>query len=151
MNSNEVKGMILLVDDNQADIVLTTRELKDISVNTQVVAVHGGQEALDYLFGKGSYTGRNTSELPILIILDLRMPGLDGLDVLKKIRESPLTMKLPVMLFTMDDFDTERIRSQTPGCAYVHKPLDFKQFSAAAEELELSWLVRRDSLAAKTS
>lgn len=133
---------ILLADDNPDDVFLTKRALKKNNIANEVVVVEDGQEALDYLFGAGKYTGRNTNDKPVVMLLDLKMPGMNGLEVLQKIRAKTLTQYLPVVILTASKEDADIINSYKLGCnAYVRKPVDFNQFAEAVKQLGLFWLV----------
>ncbi len=134
--------IILLVDDNEHDIFLTQRALKKSNIANAVVIAHDGQEALDYLFGKGQYAGRDLTQMPVVTLLDLKMPKIDGLEVLKQIRDNPRTKFIPVVILTASKEDIDIIKSYTGGCnAYVTKPVDFNQFVDAVKQLGLFWLV----------
>lgn len=134
--------VILLVEDNPADVTLTKVALKQSNIANQLVVACDGVEALDYLFGTGSYTGRDISKLPAVILLDLKMPRIDGLEVLKRVRANQLTKLLPVVIMTSSKEEKDIISSYELGCnAYVRKPVDFGQFSTAIRQLGLFWLV----------
>lgn len=133
---------ILLVEDNEHDIFFTQRALKKNKIGNKLVIAHDGEAALDYLFGRGEHKGRDLSEMPALTLLDLKMPKVDGLDVLRQMRANPLTRHLPVVILTSSREDTDVIKSYASGCnAYVTKPVDFDQFAEAVRELGLFWLI----------
>jgi two-component system, response regulator len=134
--------VILLVDDNPSDIYLTRRTLKIHNIAHEIVVANDGQEALDYLFGTGQYAGRDLRQMPTVILLDMRMPGMDGLDVLRRIRNNQLTRDLPVIVFTVDEEDSDKVSSLVEGPnAYIRKPLDLDQFYKAVIQLGISSLV----------
>lgn len=134
--------MILLVEDNPRDEALTLRALKKNNVCNEVVVARDGVEALDYLFGDGTSAGRETRELPQLILLDLKLPKVDGLQVLEKIRAAEHTKRLPVVVFTSSGEEEDLINSYNLGAnSYVRKPVDFEHFLEATRQLGLYWLV----------
>ena len=134
--------MILLVEDNPRDEALTRRALKKSNIVNEVVAARDGVEALDYLFGTGKYAGRDMSIMPQLILLDLKLPKVNGLQVLQKIREEERTRRLPVVVFTSSSEEEDMIKSYDLGAnSYVRKPVDFEQFLEATRQLGLYWLV----------
>lgn len=133
---------LLLVEDNPDDEALTLRALKKHNLANQIDVARDGQEALDYLFGEGEYQGRDTSVLPQVILLDLKLPKVDGLQVLERLRKEPLTRHVPVVVLTSSDDEQDLIRSYDLGAnSYVRKPVDFEQFLEAARQLGLYWLV----------
>jgi two-component system response regulator len=134
--------IILLVDDNENDVFLTQRALKRSNIANQVVVENDGQGALDYLFGKGKYSGRDLGRMPVVTLLDLKMPRVDGFEVLKQMRANPKTRHLPVVILTASKEDIDIVKGYTEGCnAYVTKPVDFDQFAEAVKQLGLFWLV----------
>jgi two-component system, response regulator len=135
--------IILLVDDNNNDVLLTRRALRKSSVINDVVVANDGDEALEYLYCTGKYADRDRNcDNPVVVLLDLKMPKVDGLQVLKKIRDNPKTKTLPVVMLTSSSEDVDIIQSYDLGCnAYVRKPVDFDQFSEAINQLGLFWLV----------
>ena len=135
-------NVILLVEDNPKDEALTLRALRKSNILNDVVVAHDGVEALDYLFATGAYAGRDTTLMPQLTLLDLKMPRIDGLQVLKRIREDERTRRLPVVVFTSSDEEEDLIRSYELGAnSYVRKPVEFSQFVEATKQLGLYWLV----------
>lgn len=133
---------ILLVEDNPDDVKLTMRALKKSRILNEVVVAEDGVEALDYLFGTGKFAGRDMSVMPQLILLDLKMPKMDGLEVLHRIRADERTQLLPVVVLTTSSEDKDRIESYKLGAnSYVRKPVDFNQFAEAVHQLGLYWLV----------
>jgi len=139
---------ILLVEDNPRDEALTLRALKKNGISTEITVARDGVEALDYLFGTGVYTGRDTSVLPRLIMLDLKLPKMDGLQVLKRVRADARTKHLPVVVFTSSSEQKDMINSYDMGAnSYVRKPVDFEQFSAAIRQLGLYWFGLNETVA----
>jgi len=136
------KKHILLVEDNPDDVRLTMRALHKSRILNEVVVAQDGVEALDYLFGTGKFAGRDMSLMPQLILLDLKMPKIDGLEVLHRIRADERTKLLPVVVLTTSSEDKDRIESYKLGAnSYVRKPVDFNQFAEAVNQLGLYWLV----------
>ena len=134
--------IILLVEDNPDDEALTLRALEKNNILNGVVVAHDGVEALDYLFAEGSYSGRDTSVMPELILLDLKLPKIDGLEVLRRIRANELTKLLPVVILTSSNEERDMIESYSLGAnSYIRKPVDFVQFGQAVQQLGLYWLV----------
>jgi CheY-like chemotaxis protein len=137
---------ILLVEDNPDDEVLTRRALKQNDIDSEVVVAHDGAEALDYLFGTGAYAGRDTSVMPQLVLLDLKLPKIDGLEVLRRIRADERTRLLPVVILTSSKEQQDLLDGYGCGAnSYIRKPVDFARFSRAVEQLDLYWLVLNDS------
>ncbi len=138
MNDN----VILLVEDNPDDEALTVRALKKNKILNEVVVARDGVQALDYLFGQGSYAGRDTTETPQVVLLDLKLPKLDGLEVLRRLRADDRTKLLPVVILTSSNEERDRVRGYGLGAnSYVRKPVDFDAFVTAAAQLGLYWLV----------
>ena len=134
--------VILLVEDNPRDEALTLRALKKSNVVNDVVVARDGVEALDYLFGTGAHADRDASDMPQLVLLDLKLPKVDGLQVLRRMREDERTRRLPVVVFTSSSEEQDLISSYNLGAnSYVRKPVDFEQFLEAARQLGLYWLV----------
>lgn len=134
--------VILLVEDNPNDEVLTLRALKKNKIVNDIVVAHDGVEALDYLFGKGQYAGRDTRSMPQMVLLDLKLPKVDGLQVLQKIRSNELTKRLAVVVFTSSTEEEDLVKSYDLGAnSYVRKPVDFEQFLDATRQLGIYWLV----------
>jgi two-component system response regulator len=136
------KKMILLVEDNPDDEALTIRALKQNKIQNEVVVAHDGAEALDYLFARGAYAGRDLRVMPQLILLDLKLPKIDGLRVLQRLRADPRTGLLPVVVLTSSREDRDVVESYR-HCAnsYILKPVDFAQFTEAVGQLGWYWLV----------
>jgi two-component system, response regulator len=138
--------IILLVEDNPDDELLTLRALKENNIRNEVVVAHDGMEALDYLFGSGPYKGRDVRVRPQVILLDLKLPKVDGLEVLREIRANPQTQNLPVVILTSSREEQDVLRGYQFGAnSYVRKPVDFDQFAAAVRELGLYWLVLNEA------
>jgi two-component system response regulator len=138
---------ILLVEDNANDETLTLRALKKAHILNEVVVVRDGAEALDYLFSRGNYAGRDIDDLPQIVLLDLNLPKLGGLDVLRAIRADERCKLLPVILLTSSKQDKDIVEGYNLGAnSYVVKPVDFAQFSAAIAQIGLYWLVLNESL-----
>ena len=134
--------IILLVEDNADDEVLTLRALKKNNISNEVVVARNGVEALDYLFGTGTYAGRNLNIAPQVVLLDLKLPKLDGLEVLRRLRADERTKLLPIVILTSSDEEQDRVNGYGGGAnSYVRKPVDFNQFSEAVRQLGLYWLV----------
>ena len=138
--------VILLVEDNQDDIELTMRALKRNNIMNTVIVANDGVEALDYLFGTGKFAGRDTNEKPQVVLLDLKMPRMDGLEVLHRIRGDERTRLLPVVVLTTSNEDMDRFASYKGGAnSYIRKPVDFNQFAKAVQQLGLYWLVLNEA------
>jgi CheY-like chemotaxis protein len=134
--------VILLVEDNPDDVELTRMALQKSRVANKLVVVEDGQEALDYLFCQNEYAARNCNDMPEVVLLDLKLPRLDGLEVLKQIRANPATKLLPVVVLTSSSADKDLCCSYELGAnSYVTKPVDFQQFTEAVQNLGLYWLV----------
>jgi CheY-like chemotaxis protein len=135
-------GIILLVEDNPDDVELTLRAFKQNNIFNDVVLARDGVEALDYLTGKGIYEGRDTGDLPVVVLLDLKLPKIDGLEVLKQIRGNELTRLLPVVILTSSNEEQDIINGYKLGAnSYVRKPVDFVKFIEAIRLLGLYWLI----------
>jgi two-component system response regulator len=133
---------ILLVEDNPSDIDLTKRALSKGHILNELIVVEDGQEALDYLFGTGIYAARDSAMQPALILLDLKLPKVDGHEVLKRIRADSRTKRLPVVILTSSKEDQDIASSYDLGAnSYIRKPVDFVQFTEAIKNLGLYWLV----------
>jgi two-component system response regulator len=134
--------IILLVEDNPDDVDLTIRAFKRNNIGNKVIVAKDGAEALDYLFGTGMYAGRNLKKLPVVILLDLKLPKIDGLEVLKSIRQDDRTKLLPVVVLTSSAEQKDVIKGYSLGAnSYVRKPINFEQFVEAVKHLGLYWLL----------
>ncbi len=139
---SDTHKIILLVEDNPDDEALTLRALKKNNIYNEVMVAHDGVEALDYLFGTGQYTGRDIVDQPQLILLDLKLPKIDGLEVLRRLRDNNQTKTLPVVILTTSNEERDILSSYTLGAnSYIRKPVDFEQFMEAVRQLGLYWLV----------
>ena len=133
---------ILLVEDNANDEYLTLRALKKYNVANDVVVAHDGVEALDYLFATGAHAGRDTRDLPLVVLLDLKLPKVDGLEVLRRVRSDERTRILPVVILTSSNEERDVINGYKLGTnSYVQKPVDFTAFVDAVGQLGLYWLM----------
>jgi CheY-like chemotaxis protein len=145
MNGDANQRVILLVEDNPDDEALAMRALKRHHISNQIVIAHDGVEALDYLFGTGIYAGRDISIKPTVILLDLKLPRIDGLEVLRHIREDESTKLLPVVVLTTSNEEQDLLNSYSLGCnSYIRKPVDFLQFSEAIRHLGMYWLLMNE-------
>ena len=143
---------ILLVEDNPSDIGLTQRAFAKSRITNKLVIAEDGQEALDYLFAAGKHTGRDLNENPALVLLDLKLPRVDGLEVLRQIRADPRTSRIPVVILTTSQEEQDVAQSYDLGAnSYIRKPVDFTQFAQAVEHLGLYWLVLNEPAPAKRS
>ena len=134
--------IILLVEDNPDDVELTLRALKKNNILNEVVVARDGAEALDYLFGGGAYAGRDMAIIPAVILLDLKLPRIDGLEVLERIRSEERTKLLPVVILTSSKEEKDRMSGYKLGAnSYIRKPVDFNQFIEAVRQLGLYWLI----------
>jgi len=138
--------VILLVEDNPDDEALTLRALKKNNIQNDVVVARDGVEALDYLFGTGKHAGRDTSVTPSVTLLDLKLPKIDGLEVLKKIRADDRTKFMPVVILTSSKEEQDLINGYKLGAnSYIRKPVDFSQFIEAVRQLGLYWLLLNEA------
>jgi len=136
------KKIILLIEDNPDDVELTVRAFRKGNVVNEIVVASDGAEALDYLFGSGKYSGRDMSIMPEVILLDLKLPKVDGIEVLRRIRADERTSLLPVVILTTSKEENDVMNSYKSGAnSYIRKPVDFKQFLNAVSQLGLYWLV----------
>lgn len=138
--------VVLLVEDNPDDVDLTLRAFRRNNLMNEIVVVRDGAEALDYLFGRGAYADRELAILPQLILLDLKLPKVDGLEVLRQIRANELTKLLPVVILTSSKEEQDLIQSYSLHAnSYIRKPVDFNQFRESIRQLGLYWLVLNES------
>jgi two-component system response regulator len=138
----KMKRNILLVEDNPDDVELTLRALKKYNVKNEIVVVRDGAEALDYLFATGAYSDRDTTTMPAVVILDLKLPKVDGLEVLQRMRADERTKLVPVVILTSSKEEGDMVNGYKFGAnSYVRKPVDFIEFVEAARQLGLYWLV----------
>src|SRR5579862_1421736 len=137
---------ILLVEDNPDDEELTLRALKKNNVVNEVVVARDGAEALEYLFAEGKYAGRDVTNPPSVVLLDLKLPKIDGLEVLKRVRADARTRMLPIVILTSSKEEQDLISGYTNGCnSYIRKPVDFEQFATAVHQLKLYWLILNEA------
>ncbi|HEX2344536.1 MAG TPA: response regulator [Vicinamibacterales bacterium] len=133
---------ILLIEDNADDVDLTLRALRKNKIANDVIIVRDGVEALDYLFAAGQYAGRDPAALPQVVLLDLKLPRLDGLQVLERVRANPKTRLLPIVILTSSTEQRDLLTGYTLGAnSYIRKPVEFEQFVDAVHQLGLYWLL----------
>jgi len=138
---------ILLIEDNPADVVLTLRGLKKHNLSNKVMVINDGAEALDYIFAQGEYDDRNMENIPQLILLDLKLPKVHGLEVLRQIKSNEMTKVIPVVVLTSSTEEKDVIESYKLGVnSYIAKPVDFDKFLKAAEEIGLYWVLLNQPL-----
>jgi CheY-like chemotaxis protein len=141
-----VNKSIMLVEDNPDDEALTLRALRKNNIQNDVVVARDGVEALDYLFGTGAYADRDTRLKPVVVLLDLKLPKVDGLEVLRRLRADTRTQFIPVVVLTSSKEEQDLISSYSLGCnSYIRKPVDFIQFVEAVRQLGLYWLVLNEA------
>ncbi len=146
MDGRERKKIILLVEDNPDHEMLTLRALQKNNIMNEVVVMHDGVEALDYLFAGGAYAGRDMSVRPTVILLDLKLPKVDGLEVLRRIRADDRTKFIPVVILTSSKEEQDLLNGYSSGAnSYIRKPVDFIQFAEAVRQLGLYWLVLNEA------
>lgn len=142
MESVVKKTSVLLVEDNDDDVQLTLRAFQKNKLANEIQVATDGQEALDFLFCTGPHVSRDPCDMPQVILLDLKLPKVDGLEVLKRIREDPRTRTLPVVVLTSSNEERDLVESYRLGAnSYVRKPVDFQEFTVAAQQLGLYWVV----------
>ena len=133
---------ILLVEDNPDDELLTIRTLRQYNVTNEIVVARDGAEALDYLFGKGQFSDRDTRKVPQVVLLDLKLPKIGGLEVLKQMRADERTKLLPVVVLTSSSEESDIVQSYVNGAnSYVRKPVEFEQFAEAIRQIGVYWLL----------
>lgn len=133
---------ILLIEDNPSDIELTKRALKKSHILNDLIVIDDGQDALDFFTGSGNYSGRDINEMPALVLLDLKLPNVDGLEILRQLREMTHTRRLPIVILTSSNEEIDITRSYDLRVnSYIRKPVDFDQFAEAVQNLGLYWLV----------
>ena len=146
MSNENANKMILLVEDNPDDRELTLLAFKEARILNQVITCSDGEEALEFLFATGAYSGRDTRVMPQVILLDLKLPKVDGLEVLKRLRADPRTRLLPVVVLTTSKEQRDVVVSYQLGAnSYIRKPVDFSQFVEASRQLGLYWLVLNEA------
>lgn len=138
--------VILLVEDNPSDVGLTQRALRKGNIVNEVVVAKDGQVALDYLFGAGQFQGRDVSDLPSLVLLDIKLPKVDGIEVLRRIRADSRTKMLPVVMLTTSNEPVDVLNSYDLGTnSYIRKPVDFREFAEVVKQLGLYWLILNEA------
>ena len=136
------KDTIMLVEDNPDDVQLTLRAFRKNKIANEVIVARDGVEALDYLFGTGTYAGRDTSDKPRIILLDLKLPKLNGMQVLERLRADDRTALIPVVILTSSKEEQDLMSSYRSGAnSYVRKPVDFNEFVEAVRQIGLYWLL----------
>ena len=131
---------ILLVEDNRQDEILILRALQKVNLANRVEVVRDGQQALDYLLGTGEFADRRAADLPAIVMLDINLPRVNGIEVLAQLRAAPRTRLLPVVMLTSSDEEHDRLRSYASGCnSFVRKPLDFAEFAETVARLGIYW------------
>jgi two-component system response regulator len=134
--------IILLVEDNPDDVDLTLRALRLNHILNEVLVAHDGTEALDYLFCTGAHAGRDPEQAPAVILLDLKLPKIDGLEVLRRLRADPRTRLFPVVILTSSKEELDLTNGYALGCnSYIRKPVDYEKFTEAVRHLGLYWLL----------
>ena len=137
-----MEKIILLIDDNEDDAKLTKMSLESNNIANQVIVIDDGADALEYIFCQGKYAQRDITDIPAVILLDIKLPKVSGLQILEKIRADKRTNKFPVVLLTSSTEEKDMIEGYEKGCnSYICKPVDFKQFAEAIKHLGLYWLV----------
>ena len=140
MSKNDVE--ILLVEDNPNDVELTLHALKKNNIVNRIEVVRDGAEALDYLFGTGMYAERDISHHPKVILLDLKLPKIDGMEVLRRLKADPRTQTIPVVVLTSSREESDLVESYHLGVnSFIHKPVDFEQFTEAVRTIGMYWLL----------
>ena len=136
------KATILLIEDNPDDVELTLHAFQKNHMANEIVVATDGAEGLDYLFGTGKYAGRDAEESPALILLDLQLPKIGGLEVLRRVREDERTKRIPVVILTTSDEEEDIVNGYNGGAnSYLRKPVDFAEFMNAVKQLEMYWMV----------
>lgn len=140
MSTSEIE--ILLVEDNEADEELTIHALRANNLANRIHVAHDGEEALDFLFCRGEHAGRDFEKPPRLVLLDLKLPKVDGLEVLRQIKNDPRTKAIPIVILTASGEERDRVEGYQLGVnSYIQKPVDFVQFRQIVMQLGLYWLV----------
>jgi two-component system, response regulator len=143
--------VILLVEDNPSDVNLTKRAMTKNHVFNELIVARDGQEALDYLFATGAYLGRDLSSQPVLILIDLRLPKIDGLTVIERIKRDERTKRIPVVVLTTSKEESDLAAAYDLGVnSYIRKPVDFTQFLDAVNQLGMYWLIINEPPPVKT-
>lgn len=138
--------IILLIEDNPNDVILTERALKRAHILNKLIVAKDGLDALDYLFNRGQWTNKDPDDIPQLILLDLKLPKIDGLEVLRRIRADSRTKLLPVVILTSSKEEKDIVSGYSLGAnSYIRKPVNFNQFADAVRQLGLYWLILNES------
>ena len=138
--------MIMVVEDNPDDEELTLRALRQAKIANEIVVTRDGNEALEFVFGTGQYAGRNLDRMPAVVLLDLKLPKLNGLEVLKRLRSDPRTKLIPVVVLTSSSEDEDMLRSYQVGAnSYVRKPVEFASFANAVSQLGMYWMLLNET------
>ncbi len=146
LHHNKSNGIIMLVEDNPDDEALTLRGFKKSNISNEVVVARDGAEALDYLFGTGAHAGRDLDVMPVLILLDLKLPKIDGLQVLERMRTDERTRRIPVVVLTSSNQEKDILRSYDLSAnSYIRKPVDFTEFAGLVKHLGLYWLLLNEA------
>jgi two-component system, response regulator len=141
--------VILLVEDNDDDVELTTMAFAKAKITNTLVIARDGVEALEYLFGEGKYAGRDIRDQPVVVLLDLKLPRLGGLEVLKKVRDDERTKRIPVVILTTSNEQQDMLAAgDLHANSYVRKPVDFDSFLTAARQIGLYWTVLNEPMPA---
>ncbi len=136
------KATVLLIEDNPDDVELTLHAFQKNHMANEIVVASDGAEGLDYLFGTGKYAGRDAGKPPALILLDLQLPKIGGLEVLRRVRADERTKRIPVVILTTSDEEEDIVNGYDRGCnSYLRKPVDFAEFMNSAKQLEVYWMV----------
>ena len=134
--------IILLVEDNPDDVELTIRAFRKNNISNEIIVARDGVEALDYLHGRGTHTGRNTKDLPVVVLLDLKLPKINGMEVLREIRQDEFLKLVPVVILTSSAEQQDVVEGYKLGAnSYIRKPVDFEEFTEAIKFLGLYWLL----------
>jgi CheY-like chemotaxis protein len=142
MNETQHEVEILLVEDDQDDLDMTLRSLRKVNLANKIQIARDGAEALEFIFGTGAFAGRKLEQPPKMILLDLKLPKIDGLEVLKRLKNNPLTMTIPVVVLTSSKEQKDVVESYKLGVnSYIVKPVGFEGFAAAVQELGMYWLL----------
>lgn len=144
-NMDEVE--ILIVEDNPDDLEMALFSFREANIASKIGVARDGREALDFIFAEGTHAGRNKTQLPKVILLDLKLPKIDGFEVLKRLKENPLTKSIPVVVLTSSKEQRDMVESYQLGVnSYIVKPVNFENFTAVIKELGIYWLVHNQSL-----
>ncbi len=137
---------ILLVEDNPDDVALTLHAFKKHNLSNRIHVCRDGAEALDYLFGEGEYQGRNIENVPKVVLLDLKLPKINGLEVLKRVKSNPSTQKIPIVVLTSSREEQDLVECYRLGVnSYIVKPVDFEQFTDAVQKVGLYWMLLNEA------